>query len=122
MTAGMAQVAPGLSIGGVPARDHLAGLSEDERLGAVVEDYRDWDFIVFLNLYEIGSRPPRKRKLTANRLLRWLISRDRWGFHHWSWQVNGPNGQCCGSTAHNRIAAIAEAREHIDNYIEHGSF
>ena len=123
MVAGLSDWVGGLRVGGVPARDQYDCLSEDERLGAIVEDYRDWDFIVHLNLYEKGGRPPfKKRVLSRNPLIRWLIAGDRWGFLAWSWSVQGPKGQVCTSSEHSRRSAVKAAKDCIDKYLTEGKF
>jgi hypothetical protein len=122
MVAGLAKIkGTGWSIGGVAAAEQLADLNADDKLGAVVGEYHDWDFIVHLNNFKIGHSCE-KIPLPKNKVIRALIAKDMWGTLTWDWSVQGPNGQVCTSNCLSRSAAITKAKDTIDDYIKNGRF
>ena len=107
----MVEVWPGLSVGGAPASGIFDGLTEDEKLGAVVGHHRGGNFIVHLNLYDAFEKKP----LPKASWWRWLIARD-WLPSTWSYQANywgAFEASSCGT----RASAVVAAKHAIDEMI-----
>jgi len=93
------------TIYGTPARQILDRIDQDERLGAICEDYKGGDFVVRINLYKIGSLD--QFPMPKGWLTRWRIKRG-FGPFSWSWQANY-DGAFVASGSDTRSSARAEA-------------
>ncbi len=109
---GMAEVWPGLSIGGASSDSILSSLEGDDRLGAISVKYRRGNYAVYINRYEVG-RSLRKKPLRW--YFRWIVSIGLYPFC-WSCEANYGGG-CIGFNAITRRSGRRECEAWIDKQI-----